>query len=69
MGRIGGLLLGGLVGSFMGSGLFEGVVAEEHSRIPLPSYHYGAKIPVSCLNRSMYVLVAEFLTRIITHTT
>jgi hypothetical protein len=21
--------------------------------IPLPSYHYGAKIPVSCLNRSM----------------
>lgn len=26
---------------------------EEHSKIPLPSYHYGAKIPVSCLNRSM----------------
>ena len=27
--------------------------AEEHSKIPLPSYHYGAKIPVECLNRSM----------------
>jgi hypothetical protein len=30
-----------------------GVKAEEHSKIPLPSYHYGAKIPVECLNRSM----------------
>lgn len=30
--------------------------AEEHSKIPLPSYHYGAKIPVECLNRSMCVL-------------
>lgn len=29
------------------------VSAEEHTKIPLPSYHYGAKIPVSCLNRSM----------------
>ncbi|RDW91009.1 hypothetical protein BP5796_02174 [Coleophoma crateriformis] len=27
--------------------------AKEHSPIPLPSYHYGAKIPVSCLNRSI----------------
>jgi hypothetical protein len=27
--------------------------AEEHTKIPLPSYHYGARIPVSCLNRSM----------------
>jgi len=26
---------------------------EEHSKVPLPSYHYGAKIPVECLNRSM----------------
>jgi len=26
---------------------------EEHSKVPLPSYHYGAHIPVSCLNRSM----------------
>ncbi|KAL3428508.1 hypothetical protein PVAG01_02017 [Phlyctema vagabunda] len=24
-----------------------------HSPMPLPSYHYGAKIPVSCLNRSI----------------
>ncbi|KAI1007994.1 hypothetical protein K3495_g248 [Podosphaera aphanis] len=29
------------------------VMAEEHSKIPLPSYHYGAKIPVSCLSRSV----------------
>jgi len=34
-------------------GLVAGVMAEEHPKIPLPSYHYGAKIPVSCLNRSM----------------
>ena len=27
--------------------------AQEHSKFPLPSYHYGAKIPVECLNRSM----------------
>lgn len=33
-------------------GLLGGVSAEEHSKIPLPSYHYGAKIPVSCLERS-----------------
>jgi len=26
---------------------------EEHSKIPLPSYHYGAPIEVQCLNRSM----------------
>ena len=26
---------------------------EEHSKVPLPSYHYGAHIPVSCLNRSI----------------
>ncbi|EPE31277.1 hypothetical protein GLAREA_12580 [Glarea lozoyensis ATCC 20868] len=26
---------------------------EEHTAIPLPSYHYGAKIEVSCLNRSI----------------
>ncbi|CAL3969905.1 hypothetical protein PZA11_007546 [Diplocarpon coronariae] len=26
---------------------------EEHNKIPLPSYHYGAKIPVSCLERSI----------------
>ena len=39
---LGSLLLGGI-----------GVKAEEHSKIPLPSYHYGARIPVSCLNRSM----------------
>ncbi|CZR62747.1 uncharacterized protein PAC_12644 [Phialocephala subalpina] len=30
-----------------------GVVGEEHTTIPLPSYHYGAKIPVTCLNRSI----------------
>jgi hypothetical protein len=41
------MIIGGL------GGLMEGVRAEEHSKIPLPSYHYGAKIPVSCLNRSM----------------
>ncbi|RKF54032.1 hypothetical protein GcC1_215023 [Golovinomyces cichoracearum] len=29
------------------------VGAEEHNKIPLPSYHYGAVIPVSCLNRSI----------------
>ncbi|CAD6499958.1 BgTH12-04063 [Blumeria graminis f. sp. triticale] len=28
------------------------VMAEDHNKIPLPSYHYGAKVPVSCLNRS-----------------
>ena len=50
MGRIGEKLLGAMM--LMG-GLIEGARAEEHSKIPLPSYHYGAKIPVSCLNRSM----------------
>lgn len=29
------------------------IKAEEHNKIPLPSYHYGAMIPVSCLNRSI----------------
>jgi len=43
-------ILGGVV---LGMGMLDGVKAEEHSKIPLPSYHYGAKIPVECLNRSM----------------
>ena len=38
------------IGAIIGIG---GVYAEEHTAFPLPSYHYGAKIPVSCLNRSM----------------
>lgn len=43
---------------FLGAGLAllgaqETAAQEGHSKIPLPSYHYGAKIPVSCLNRSM----------------
>jgi hypothetical protein len=25
----------------------------DHNHMPLPSYHYGAKIPVECLKRSM----------------
>jgi len=35
--------------------LVSGANSEEqhHTPIPLPSYHYGAKIPVSCLNRSI----------------
>ena len=41
------------VGMVLGMGMLDGVKAEEHSKIPLPSYHYGAKIPVECLNRSM----------------
>ena len=41
--------------------LFTAAAAKEHKElthagIPKPSYHYGAKIPVTCLNRSMYVL-------------
>jgi hypothetical protein len=44
--RIGGI---GMLGAVM----LGGAMAEEHSKIPLPSYHYGAKIPVECLNRSM----------------
>jgi hypothetical protein len=27
-----------------------------HNPISKPQYHYGAKIPVTCLDRSMYVL-------------
>ena len=36
---------------------FSGVQAGQphHTVIPLPQYHYGARIPVTCLNRSMYV--------------
>jgi hypothetical protein len=31
-----------------------GASGQEHRKtLPLPSYHYGAKIPVTCLNRSM----------------
>jgi hypothetical protein len=37
----------------MGMVMLGTAMAEEHSKIPLPSYHYGAKIPVECLNRSM----------------
>jgi hypothetical protein len=45
-------------GSWIATGILLGlrigkVAAEEHTKIPLPSYHYGAAIPVSCLNRSM----------------
>ena len=45
---------GSWIAAILGSALLGiGVRAEEHSKIPLPSYHYGAAIPVSCLNRSM----------------
>ncbi|KAN0104225.1 hypothetical protein V8E51_009970 [Hyaloscypha variabilis] len=37
----------------LGAVMLGGAMAEEHSKIPLPSYHYGAKIPVECLNRSI----------------
>jgi hypothetical protein len=30
-----------------------GARSEEHSKVPLPSYHYGAHIQVECLNRNM----------------
>jgi hypothetical protein len=29
---------------------------DHHNPISKPQYHYGAKIPVTCLNRSMYVV-------------
>lgn len=46
----------GLVGDMGGMGVKaedtdSGV--EGGSRIPMPSWHYGARIEVSCLNRSM----------------
>jgi hypothetical protein len=33
--------------------VFLGLGVVQAAEIPLPSYHYGARIPVSCLNRSM----------------
>ncbi|TVY44780.1 hypothetical protein LSUB1_G000607, partial [Lachnellula subtilissima] len=39
--------------AILGSALLGIVQAEDHAQIPLPSYHYGASIPVSCLNRSI----------------
>ncbi|TVY42950.1 hypothetical protein LOCC1_G007456 [Lachnellula occidentalis] len=41
--------------AILGSALLGIVVqaAEDHTQLPLPSYHYGASIPVSCLNRSI----------------
>lgn len=47
---------GGLAWIFLAvTRLLFGIVvqAEEHSKIPLPSYHYGANITISCLNRSI----------------
>jgi hypothetical protein len=55
-GRGGGgwIRLGWMLGMWMvACGMLNGVQAEEHSKVPLPSYHYGAHIQVSCLNRSM----------------
>jgi hypothetical protein len=41
--------------ALLGFGLRLGVGVAQAAEIPLPSYHYGARIPVSCLNRSMWV--------------
>jgi hypothetical protein len=49
-----------LIGAF--AFMLDGAQAEQHNlqyhnAIPLPQYHYGAKIPVACLNRSMCVFI------------
>lgn len=33
----------------------------------LPAYHYGASIPVSCMNRSMYVIPIGSMFPVATH--